>query len=241
MAHGAPDFYGTSPQGLVHRVADLAELAARLGSPVTFDRRGNVLFMDSFDNGGAGWNFIPSGGVAAGYPLADPVHFGGLSIGIYTDAVAGAASSWYKFVPLPLISNFGLEIAFGLPFDTRDIKLSFVVWTGAKQYLYDARWQQPGGNLYVRNSTFAWQLIATPGPLYTDGTTWYIMKLVANPLTGYYTRLIFNAVSYDISTIAAYSTPDATAPTCEITFNASGNLAASRLFPFDDLIFTLNE
>ena len=56
MAHGAPDWFGTTPQGMVHRVADLAELAARLGSPDVFDRRGNVLFMDSFENGQNNWS-----------------------------------------------------------------------------------------------------------------------------------------------------------------------------------------
>jgi len=241
MAHGAPDFYGTSPQGLVHRVADLAELAARLKSPDTFDRRGNVLFMDSFDNGGSGWTFLASGGVAAGYALADPVHNGGVSIGISTDAVAGAISSWYKYIPIPLLSRMGIEIAFGLPFDARDVIITLTIFTGAKQYIYATRWRQSAGTLAVFDNTFAYQTVATPGALYTDGTTWYIVKMVFNPLTGYYQRIIFNAVTYDVSAIPAYFTASATSAVTQVTFQASSNIAAARLFPFDDFIYTINE
>jgi len=241
MAHGAPDYFGTTPQGLVHRVADLAELAARLKSPVTFDRRGNVLYLDSFDNGLAGWTFVGSGGAAAGYALADPTHMGGVAVGIYTQATAGATSTLYRYIPLPVLGRMGVEIAFCLPLNARDVVLGFSVFTGTLQYGYFTRWRQSTGVLAVLNSAFAYQTVATLGALYTDGTTWYVLKLVFDPTTGKYVRLIFCAVQYNVSAITAWSTADATAATCEVQFSAAPNTASSITFPFDDVVVTMNE
>jgi len=62
MPHGAPDWSNVVKYYQVHRLDDMAELAARLGSVVQYDRRGDVFFMDSFENGKGKW-FVASDGV----------------------------------------------------------------------------------------------------------------------------------------------------------------------------------
>jgi len=57
VAHGAPDWWGTEQTSTVHLVQDVGELAARLGSIVTFDRRGNVIWLTSFEDGLQGTSF----------------------------------------------------------------------------------------------------------------------------------------------------------------------------------------
>ena len=241
MAHGAPDWFGAHPQGLVHRISDMAELAARLGSPDVFDRRGNVMFMCSFENGASGWTFLPSGGVAAGYPSANTVRGGALCLNVFTDALAGAGSIWYRFIPLPMISRFGVEIAFGLPTDVRDVLLSIWVFTGTVWSTYTTRWRQSTGVLSVLNAAGAWETVASPGPLRTSNTAGYVLKMVADPMNLRYVRIVFNAQSYDASTIAPQSVASATPPVCAITFGGVSDIAGSVLIPFDDIIFTVNE
>ncbi|GAI56753.1 unnamed protein product, partial [marine sediment metagenome] len=55
MAHGQPDFGMYQIAKTIYRLADMGELAVRLGSIVTHDRRGDVIWMDNFDSGIAKW------------------------------------------------------------------------------------------------------------------------------------------------------------------------------------------
>jgi len=55
MARGLPDDANVKGYGDIHRSDDITELAARLGSPMTYKRQGNVLYTDAFDRGVGGW------------------------------------------------------------------------------------------------------------------------------------------------------------------------------------------
>jgi hypothetical protein len=241
MAHGTTDWHGSTPQEQVYRSVDMAELAARLGSPDVSDRRGNVVFMDSFANGPAGWDFSGSGGVAAGYPVADPVYHGALALGLQTDAVNFAGSEWDRSVALPIFSKFGVETTFAFPINTQYVGLGLSIYTGAVWYSYAVRWYQNTGQLGVFNSGPGFTILASPGPLTNTGRTWYTLKLVIDPTTGYYERVLFNTTMYDCHTIQPPQTPDLTPLSGAIFLRAAPVGAVSRLILFDSVVFTVNE
>jgi len=49
MPRGHPDYGQAGPTSLIATVPDLGELAARLGSNNTWDRRGFILWYDDFE------------------------------------------------------------------------------------------------------------------------------------------------------------------------------------------------
>ncbi len=51
MSHGAPDYSNVAKDGFTFRLDDMGELSARLGSLVTYDRRGDVIWYYGFENG----------------------------------------------------------------------------------------------------------------------------------------------------------------------------------------------
>jgi len=51
MSHGAKDYSNIANVGNLYRLDDLAELAVRLGSPIDYDRRGQLQWVYSFDDG----------------------------------------------------------------------------------------------------------------------------------------------------------------------------------------------
>ena len=51
MSHGAKDYSNIANVGNLYRLDDLAELAVRLGSPIAYDRRGQLQWVYSFDDG----------------------------------------------------------------------------------------------------------------------------------------------------------------------------------------------
>jgi len=56
MAHGQPDYGMYTLANTIYRLTDMGELAARLGSINTYDRRGDVIFLDSFESGLTAWS-----------------------------------------------------------------------------------------------------------------------------------------------------------------------------------------
>jgi len=64
MAHGTPDWGVTASKKTIYSLHDMGELAVRLGSIVSFDRRGDVIFSDSFQNG---LGKVYASGVGAGF------------------------------------------------------------------------------------------------------------------------------------------------------------------------------
>ena len=65
MAGETPDYGRLSAQATVFPVTDLGELAARLGSIVSHDRRGDVIWLDGFEDGLDKWQPTTSGSGAA--------------------------------------------------------------------------------------------------------------------------------------------------------------------------------
>jgi len=57
VAHGTPDWGVTAGARTVYQMTDLGELAVRLGSIVTHDRRGDVIFLEDFEEGMGRWRF----------------------------------------------------------------------------------------------------------------------------------------------------------------------------------------
>jgi hypothetical protein len=226
---------------MVHRVADLAELAARLGSTNVFDRRGNVLLMDSFESGLGGWIAVPSGGAAAIYPVAAPVCTGALAVAIYTEAVAGALSNIHRWLNLPFVSRMGVEIAFSVPVNARDLRLYFMILTPTRTWYYMTRWRQTTGELSVFVHPGVYQVIATPGALYTAESAWYRLKLVTDPVHQVYQRVLFNAVEYNVSGLPATWMLAVNPLAVGVAVDACSAVAASVEFFIDDFILTINE
>ena len=61
MAHGTPDWGVTAGAVTTYQVTDLGELAVRLGSPISHDRRGDVIWWDDFECTLNKWQTVANG------------------------------------------------------------------------------------------------------------------------------------------------------------------------------------
>lgn len=241
MSHGAPDYFGTNSQSFMHRVADLAELAARLGSSVTFDRRGNVLYVDSFDSGLSGWEETHTAGTGWVGPIAEPTHFGGVAIGAEYTPVADAYGLIYRYVALPSMTRYGFEVAFQPALNNRYLEQLFYHYDGVRVHFYGFRWYQQTGELKVMNAAGAWQTVTTIAPLIFFGYPWYIVKLVVDLDTGKYVRGMLNAITYDLSAYSALAVASDTTPVLYLSLKTVNDVADSTMAAWDDVIVTMGE
>ncbi|GAI49683.1 unnamed protein product, partial [marine sediment metagenome] len=68
MSRGQPDYGSSAVKEVAGTLADMGELAARLSSIVEYDRRGDVVYLDDFEEPVLKWSPLAAG---AGYIRLD--------------------------------------------------------------------------------------------------------------------------------------------------------------------------
>jgi len=214
MVHTLPDYTTKYKTSTITAIADNAELAARLGSIDTFDRRGNVIWMDNFEgttllwriNGGAGYTCV----LNATYALT-----GSQSCKMTTGGVA--ANNWatiYRTLAYPVACNIGFEISSTYHEDILYYYWYMHFYTGALDIFPFIRYDDTNNVLQYYDRVGAWQTFATDVNMEMTSESFNTCKLVANFVDMEYERFIYNDVTYDLSGIA---------------LNAMNNLLPSRL------------
>jgi len=240
MPHAGPDWGTYAPVSTIYSIQDLGELAARLGSIVTFDRRGNVFFVDDFESGIECWYYSGSPGYTVLWSPAQHKS-GGFSLELTPPVGANNYAYAYRFFPYPSKSRLGTEISFNLGGWIQELDFEVRVYDGVY-------WYQP----YIRffPETKTWQYHGDDG-LYHDlspttglivGVMFHTFKLVYDLVTGKYARLIIDTTTFDMSALNMYKTDapgelPSTSLLCRV-IDSTTYLSKEWL---DDLILTQNE
>lgn len=241
MAHGHPDYGRSGPLSTVHRVDDMGELAARLASIDTFDRRGNVVWMDDFENNLKKWLVTLTGTGADIVLSVNAARNGGASAKITTGNAAGNTEHLAHYGSYPILSKVGFEIAV-----TLNVNVSFVeVLVGAEDgtlLKYGAvRYLPNSSRLDLYNSSGAWVTIASSLSPYFSDYAFHPLKLVIDLATGKYVRVLFAGQSWDLSAYDLYSTAFLVHNFLWVNISTASQAAASASIYVDDAIITQNE
>ena len=241
MAHGQPDYGMYSAKETIGSIADNAELAARLGSIVTFDRKGDVIWLDTFEGEDGKWE-TSAVGVGASYAQSNEKALrGSFSAKLVTGAAVGNATSMKRVLAYPILSNLGFEIAFNITNAASNYIFQLHYNTGALQWRAEIRWNVTTQVLEYLDAAGAPQTLDNVRGS-TEGTLFHILKLVINSTNHTYHRLILDSNSYDMSNIAAQFAGDGAAPHFFIYFEAMNIITAVNKDHFVDcVIATQNE
>lgn len=224
MPRDLPDWGALSAQQVVYEITDLGELAARLGSIDTFDRRGDVIWMDDFECGLKAWRVF--GGTA------DLSRSRALS-GCYSARLVDASVTHEE--PYPVLTPMGVEMTFS--------GLGSVTWVQFRMDLYDGanlssawvRWQS-AGTLEILGPFGTWVQVATGVEFDDEPTRFDHWKLVVNWDAGRYERLLVNSTTYVLTSYGFYVSVDTSTPRLSIDVHTSGGTVY-----LDNVILTYNE
>ena len=182
----------------------LAELAARLGSIVSFDRRGEVLWMDDFEATVLHWDTFTDG-LGASVALSNALAYhGGWSCLLTTGSTLGAYASIAKYLIYPIPGRIGVEVTFTIEGITEYFWLEASIDDSTTLTAYTVRIYPNTGVIEYRDSTGAMATLATV-PFAILGSMFHTMKLVVDSKNSKYIRLILDDVEYDMCTIPAYT------------------------------------
>ena len=241
MPHGQPDFGAYAQKKTIYGLSDMGELAARLGSIVSYDRRGDVVWLERFNNGITNW----TGAGAAGF-VAEDSALESLSEGVSLRTIAPDAGAFDVSVNrhngLPVNSRLGLEFAFLPDENADDIILLFTIFDGLVRHYSRIRIRLDDGAIdYVNDGTGFKELFDGVNLRY-DGLTWHHVKLVVDYSTSEYVRLLIDNIEYSMAGLGIWDFGVVGAPYLSTTLHqAYAGGVGAPVVHFDNVILTQNE
>jgi len=241
MAHGLPDYGVYAPKVTVSALADMAELAARLGSIDTFERKGDVLWLDDFNDGIHKWTTELTEDRGSVEWDGNHARNGGFCAKLTSGDEEDDKARIIRKMPIASLSKIGLEV-------------SFTVHANAKTVQFELHLNE---GLYKHNIAVGWTAIdkvwtytLTEGvyvdlepsvTLATDEWVFHTMKIVADLNTHKFCHLISNYTHFDMTDIPYYYTGEELAPYLHLYVTCIGNGDGAAIMYVDDVILTQNE
>jgi len=241
MGHTRPDWttYGKLDQ--IFALYDLGELAVRLGSIVSYDRRGNVLWLDDFEDGLIKWKELIGVGVAPWDSATTKARNGGKSAYTSCSADTSPRAELSKGLPWRVAGKFGLEVSFATGANESQPYVKFQVYDGTQLYDFQIRFSTTNSLIQYRDADGNWQNLATGVNILKGDTYWHTLKLVIDSNEGEYIRVLFDGQDYSMAGIAGAVSASSIAPYLLITLaNTTVGGVDSEIY-YDDCIITQNE
>lgn len=241
MAHGTPDWGVTAGRTTVYQLTDMGELAARLGSIVTFDRRGDVIWLDDFESGRRGWSAILSGAGAAADISLVAARSGAASCRLVSGTDAGKSATIAHRDRLPVSAGLGMEASFALGDHIGNLTFVYQAYDGVNVTDWRVKWSDTDRKLAYRDADLNYVTLATGVDIFVNATLFNTVKMALDAASGEYARIIFNSATYALPGVAARVTADATEPQIRVEVGLGGVEGFNNKVYLDDVILTQNE
>jgi hypothetical protein len=241
MHHTISDYSSKYRQTSVYGNIDSAEIAARLKSCDTHDRRGLILWMDDFEGAEKHWTDVVNGvgGVVA--LSTDYARSGDQSMKCTTGGAAGNYAGVRRYLVYPKLSRLGFEISFTYNLNINYYALNADTFDGATTHRGWIRIDLTNDRLRYYDDAMNFQTFFNHCPLCDQIGAFNTAKLVIDPVGGYYTRFILNDVEYDLSSYPLYAGASVLHPFYYYSFIGYTNIATNETFYVDDGIMTVDE
>jgi len=241
MAHGHPDWGAGQTAEVVHRVTDLGEMAVRLGAVNRFDRAGSVIEQISYQSGRVRfWGL--GGGLGGGIALsAGQARSGGYSC----EVTAPMDETLYAFLSDEFGVRHGGRIGFEISLLVHEgfTKCEGRLRVRTRDAIRHWQWRFDAvtGIWYVQTGAVTFVSVSTTADLMDYQDQWHTIKMVVDPDTGKYHRLLVDANDIDVTAYSGYAPGVGGNPYIRAWFYFWGSDTDNEYCYVDDVIITENE
>ena len=220
-----------------------AELAVRLGSISTFERRGNVIWMDDFEAPILRWKTTTLGG--ASIKLSTEQSLCGVQSAKFISGTGASRSCFlYRYLPEPRATKVGFEFAFTTSTNTDFLEFYGIVYDGT-QYTYGViRIVYDDDKIYYAksdNGGYTWTDTGLSPQLQSVDYFFRRLKFVFDYGTHKWMRVFLDNEEEDLSNQPMFTYPDATRKQTLVRVSHKGDgVNTSHIF-VDNIIITQNE
>jgi len=241
MTHGQPDDANIIGTDNLQASQDMAELAARMGSIVTFDRGGLLLWATDMAEGVGGFAYNWSGAASEVTMVSDYWQNGGISLRL----IAGQGVTDFAYISKLFPRIIASRLGFAVLVSTWDLVTSFELQIrdlhGVQTIYWYIKYIYSSDSLWYLDSSNVWQLIAANIDLARGENLFHYLKAVIDFKNQQYCRLIVNQTVYDLSGITAYTATNLGTDRIEFRVLVNGHGVADSYLYVDAFILTQNE
>lgn len=218
----------------------LEELAARLRSPVPWDMRGNVVFIEDFESELTEWELGPSGSGCTAARTGLHKFLGDWSLKMYKAAGAAKEVQIYRSFHYPGAVKYGAFARFAWDADLQIFTLRVDFLDGSDNYVVLVSYNLTTTTLSVFTTGEVLTPVDSALTIGCGELIFYPVLVTFDLESGLYDKLYFADQEYDISSVAIYSEPSTEAPMAEVTLGLDTDGAGDFTVYCDGVIITKN-
>ena len=237
----SPDYSKYLSGSVRFSLQDMGELAARLKSPMVYDRRGELMWYDQCGHGLGSW-FLQGGGAGFAHEtIADNVFLGNYCYRLTAGATLNKLARITKQMALFDVSSIGLEVAWfhNSGVETFDIKIQIA--HDGFQYQGALRHDITNGKVQYQNSSNVWtDLDSITFPL-ISGSAYRFSKLVVNYNANVYRRVMIGTNHYNDLVFPIYNAGASPTHFFQVVLEVTSVSGSNGIVHVGQIIVTSNE
>lgn len=241
MVHTLPPWTTKYRMATIFGQIDSGELAARLGSVNIFNRAGNIIFTDDFENINSAWGEVGSGTGSSLNIVSEFQLMGAQCFKLIAGSDSGLSARIRRYFALPTDTRLGTEWAFTIDGDTDYIRFLNIYYDGTNSWQAVVKLDVTNSRILVDDETVGDVAIATGLKIYTAISLYNHLKFVVDFTTHKYVRVIFNNTTYDASSYDLDSGVSDRELNMYVEFKNHGNSGTNSVSYVDNCILTQNE
>ncbi len=239
--YGAEDWSKYRPNVPRETLFDLAELAARLGSPVTFDRRGSVMFMDGFEGTLTAWKTTNLFDFNTTLLDQSTAFRGHQCVALFAQAGAGNLTSLFKYLPLYAVNRSGLEFHWSHGTGLKHFRMRVAYFAGSNAFLGEIQIDIEDNAINYLDKNNDLQKLADVNISSPSAKQWYAVKLVVDFTELEFVRFMLNKTEYSMDGIGLREAPAPLDPAMQALIFMTPDADDDQTVYLDDVIITSDE
>ena len=239
--HGLPDWGLVGPRQQTYGLDDVGEAVVRLGSPISYDRRGDVICYDDWDNG-LNHAFSVTSGLGAAVDLTpDYAMHGPFCLRLTAGSNLLRTSLIQCYVPLRYETVAGFEAWFTIEPDTESLTCDLVRDVAGARYIAGVRLTIAGGVLAYYDDTGAHVPIVAGLVFDNELYHYHVLKLVVDFTTLEYVRVQFDGATHLLTGVPLFAGGGHMDARLRYGVTLIGDLATNAKSKIGLLVVTQNE
>lgn len=225
----------------IETLGDLAELAARLRSPLTYSRSGNVLAIETWRYGLNKVITSTSGTGSAVVLVNNPSLSDGIACQLQTSTSPSSLAQFTQYYLAPQEVGIGWEVGFCIVGTSATLNIQLSYYTGSNIHKFAVYYEEATTRLQIYTEPVTYTSIDTDITLKTGAQFFNTFKLISDLETGYYNRLYLNDALYSLQDYQADVEANTGTKRLEALIQVAGGGGTSLKVTFDNIILTQNE
>ncbi len=218
-----------------------AELAAVFSPAGRYDYRGSVIYYTGFEDGVNNWSPLSMGTLSNAFLTTTTANNGAYCIKILPGTNSPYREYLQRYLVYPSLSKLGWQVSFTLNDASDRVEFLFTIFDGTNVSIGGIEVDHLNTQIEYRDSSATYQVLDANVGLIARADVFHVIKLVIDPVTGKYERLLLNTSEYDLDAYALDVDASAAAPKIYLMVRYWAQNGTQPPIYVDDIVLTQNE